>query len=63
MLGNSHQFYRSQWVGALDGQDGIPKWRTSPYAFTKEVGPTRLNWGDITGGVMEGADAGGHLSY
>ncbi|KAL3150937.1 hypothetical protein ABBQ32_000684 [Trebouxia sp. C0010 RCD-2024] len=58
MLDYSHQFYRSQWVGDLDGHNGIPTWRASPYAFTTEVGPTRLNWGDITGGVMEGGDAG-----
>lgn len=62
MLDYSHQFYRSQWVGDLDGHNGIPTWRASPYAFTTEVGPTRLNWGDITGGVMEGGDAGRHLS-
>ena len=55
MLDRSHQFYRSQWVGALEGQD-VPDWRTS--AFTYEVGPKGLNWGDITGGVMEGGDAG-----
>lgn len=59
MLDNSHQFYRSQWVGALEGQD-VPQWRSN--AFTYEVGPTKLNWGDITGGVMEGGDAGGLLS-
>ena len=57
MLKTSHQFYRSQWVGALpDGYD-IP-YRGN--AFTTEVGPTKLNWGDITGGMMEGREAGGH---
>ena len=55
MLSNSQAFYRSQWVGNLAGVD-TPSWRGD--AFTTEVGPTSLNWGDITGGVMEGGDAG-----
>lgn len=55
LLNNSHDFYRSQWVGSLEGQD-VPSWRGD--AFTNEIGPTKLNWGDITGGVMDGADAG-----
>lgn len=58
MLKHSHEFYRSQWVGALpDGYD-VP-WRYN--AFTTEVGPTKLAWGDITGGIMEGREAGGQL--
>lgn len=55
MLGKSQAFYRSQWVGNLAGVDA-PSWRGD--AFTLEVGPTKLNWGDISGGVMEGGDAG-----
>ena len=57
LLGRSQDFYRSQWVGNLAGKD-VPSWRGS--AFTAEVGPTigKLDWGDITGGVMEGGDAG-----
>lgn len=60
MLGKSQAFYRSQWVGNLEGVNFAlppPTWRGD--AFTTEVGPTSLNWGDITGGVMEGGDAGG----
>ena len=55
MLGKSQDFYRSQWVGDLTGR-GAPSWRGN--AFTTELGPSKLNWGDITGGVMEGGDAG-----
>ena len=64
MLGKSQAFYRSQWVGDLSNPpNGVnfelppPSWRKD--AFTTEVGPAQLNWGDITGGVMEGGDAGG----
>lgn len=60
MLGKSQAFYRSQWVGDLSSVNfelPPPSWRGD--AFTTEVGPVRLNWGDITGGVMEGGDAGG----
>ena len=56
LLNGSLEFYRSQWVGSLEGQD-VPSWRGD--AFTYEVGPSSLDWGDITGGVMEGGDAGG----
>ena len=55
MLGSSQAFYRSQWVGNLAGVDA-PSWRGD--AFTTEVGPSKLSWGDITGGVMEGGNAG-----
>ena len=58
MLSNSQAFYRSQWVGSLAGVDA-PAWRGD--AFTTEVGPTSLKWGDISGGVMEGGDAGRQL--
>ena len=54
LLNKSHDFYRSQRVGSLEGQD-VPSWRAD--AFTNEIGP-KSNWGDITGGVMEGAEAG-----
>ena len=60
MLGNSQAFYRSQWVGNLAGVDA-PAWRGD--AFTTEVGPPKLNWGDITGGVMEGGDAGRQAQF
>ncbi len=60
MLINSHQFYRSQWIGTLPADYDI-SWRSD--AFTTEVGPTTLDWGDITGGVMEGATAGGHFPF
>ena len=59
MLGQSHKFYRSQWVGALPEGYDIP-YRGN--AFTNETGPTRLAWGDITGGIMEGGEAGTALS-
>lgn len=55
LLSSSHEFYRSQWIGALEGHD-VPSWRGD--AFTYEVGPARLKWGDISGGVMEGGEAG-----
>jgi len=55
MLNNSHQFYRSQWIGTLPADYDIP-WRGN--AFVDEVGPPTLNWGDISGGIMEGREAG-----
>ena len=59
LLNSSHDFYRSQWVGSLPSQD-VPSWRGN--AFTNEIGPAKLNWGGITGGIMEGADAGRQTS-
>ncbi|KAL3140940.1 hypothetical protein ABBQ32_005469 [Trebouxia sp. C0010 RCD-2024] len=56
LLDSSHDFYRSQWIGALEGHDDIPSWRGD--AFTYEFGPARLNWGDISGGLMQGGEAG-----
>ncbi|KAL3152997.1 hypothetical protein ABBQ38_012024 [Trebouxia sp. C0009 RCD-2024] len=56
LLDSSHDFYRSQWIGALEGHDDIPSWRGD--AFTYEIGPARLKWGDISGGLMEGGEAG-----
>ncbi len=50
MLNSSHQFYRSQWIGMLPADYDIP-WRGN--AFVDEVGPRTLNWGDISGGIME----------
>ena len=38
--------------------DQIP-WRDN--AFVNETGPTRLRWGDISGGIMEGAEAGNKI--
>ena len=55
MLTSSHQFYRSQWVGTLPANYDIP-WRGN--AFTQDVGPPTLNWGDMSGGSMEGREAG-----
>ncbi len=55
MLNSSHQFYRSQWIGTLPADYDIA-WRGD--AFVDEVGPTTLNWGDISGGIMEGREAG-----
>ena len=55
LLMDSHSFYRTQWVGHLP-RDFPIKWRHD--AFVQEVGPTRLNWGDLTGGLMEGREAG-----
>ena len=55
MLNSSHQFYRSQWVGTLPADYDIP-WRGN--AFVDEVGPPTLDWGDISGGIMEGREAG-----
>lgn len=63
LLQESHRFYRSQWVGTLPADyphDQIP-WRGN--AFINETGPTRLNWGDISGGIMEGAEAGNKIIY
>lgn len=56
LLNGSLEFYRSQWVGSLEGQD-VPSWRGD--AFTHEIGPSSLDWGDISGGIMEGGEAGG----
>lgn len=60
MLTSSHQFYRSQWVGELPADYDIP-WRSS--AFTTDVGPTTLDWGDMSGGIMEGREAGNVVAY
>ena len=55
MLTSSHQFYRSQWIGTLPAGYDIP-WRSN--AFTTDVGPPTLDWGDMSGGIMEGREAG-----
>jgi len=55
MLNSSHQFYRSQWIGTLPADYDIA-WRGD--AFVDETGPTALDWGDISGGIMEGGLAG-----
>lgn len=55
LLNLTHHFYRSQWVGTLPAGYDI-KYRDD--AFVTETGPTRLNWGDISGGIMEGGLAG-----
>ena len=55
MLSNSHRFYRSQWIGTLPADYDI-SWRSN--AFTTDVGPTALDWGDMSGGIMEGREAG-----
>lgn len=59
LLNQSHQFYRSQWVGTLPADyphEQIP-WRYN--AFENEAGPTSLRWGkNMAGGIMEGGEAG-----